>query len=171
VLDLGGGTGGYTKALLDRFPSGHVTLFDRPEVIELARDQLDVDRYGERLRLIGGDFLEEIPDGPFELVLIANVLHIFEPSVALRLVQRAAKVVEPGGSLVIRDGMVEPDRRSPEAALLFGIHMCVFSDEGRIYSTDEVAAMLEAASLVVTRTIRSPDDGEGAAIIGQKPRS
>lgn len=169
VLDLGGGTGGYTKALLDTFPSVHVTLFDLPEVIELAGAHLDVESCGDRLKLVEGDFVEEIPEGPFDLVLIANVLHIFDPDSARRLVHRAAKALGAGGRLVIRDGMVEPDRRTPEAALLFGVHMLVFSDDGRIYSTDEVAAMIESAGLEVTRVIRRAPDVEGAAIVGQKP--
>lgn len=169
VLDLGGGTGGYTKALLDTFPTVQVTLFDLPDVIELASDHLNAEDFGERLQLVGGDFLQEIPEGPFDLLLIANVLHIFEPERARRLVHRAAKSVREGGRLVVRDGMVEPDRRSPEAALLFGIHVLVFSNEGRIYSTDDVAAMIESAGLEVIDVIRSTPDVEGVAVVGQKP--
>ena len=40
LLDLGGGPGTYTAAFLSRYPRMTATLFDRPQVVDLARKRL-----------------------------------------------------------------------------------------------------------------------------------
>src|SRR3954466_623201 len=76
VLDVGCGAGNYTLKLLERLPGLDVTLVD------LSRPMLD--RATERVRpatagkvaALQGDIREiELPDGQFDVVLAAAVLH------------------------------------------------------------------------------------------------
>lgn len=69
LLDVGGGSGTYTQAFLEAEPQMRATLFDRPEVIALAREQLGQAGLLDRVTLVGGDFYrEELPSG-HDLVL------------------------------------------------------------------------------------------------------
>lgn len=166
VLDLGGGTGGYARALLEALPAARVTLFDLPEVLDLARRTLEQAPGRDRLALVEGDFLEVVPEGPFDAILVANVIHIFDEAVTSDLIARAAAALGPGGRLVIRDVMTDPGGRAPDAAVLFGVHVAVFSDRGRVYSTSEVAAMMTAAGLEIAAIDRPAPDAEGAVVVG-----
>src|SRR5258708_37652725 len=76
VLDVGCGAGNYTLKLIERLPNLNVTLID------LSQPMLD--RATERVRrvtagqitIIRGDIREvELPDGQFDIVLAAAVLH------------------------------------------------------------------------------------------------
>jgi SAM-dependent methyltransferase len=168
VLDLGGGTGGYARALLEALPAAHVTLFDLPEVVDLARRGLAGVFGEERLTFIAGDFRQALPAGPYDAILIANVTHIFDTDVTADLIARAAAALGPGGRLVIRDVMTDPGGRTPDSALLFGVHVTVFSDRGRVYSTDEIAAMMASAGLEIATIDRPAPDAEGAVVVGRR---
>jgi predicted O-methyltransferase YrrM len=168
ALDLGGGLGGYTMALLDARPELEVTLFDRPEVVQAAARALAHEGFTDSITYVGGDMMGPLPSGPFDLVLLANVLHLFSPAVASDLIARTSHLVAPGGHLVVRDSMLAPDG-GPEAAVLFAIHMAIFSDRPRLYSTDDVAEMMRDVGLSPQEAFRPSPDQEGAIIIASRP--
>lgn len=169
ILDLGGGTGGFTRALLEALPEARATLFDRPEVIEMASRALTDAGVLDRVELLSGDFLRSVPPGPYDLVLLANVLHIYDKDTAADLVVRAAGSVGNGGCLVVRDAAVEGDRQSPTAAVLFGIHVAVFTDAGRVYSTDDIEQMMRRAGLGAITTRRDEPESQSTFIVGRRP--
>ena len=52
-----------------------VTVFDRPEVIEIMRETLE--RAG--IETAAGDMNEELPEGPFDAVYFGNTSHMYGP--------------------------------------------------------------------------------------------
>jgi hypothetical protein len=68
ILDVGGSQGILLAGLLDAAPSATGVLFDRPEVVHGARASLA--RLADRVDVIGGDFLEEVPPA----ALVAAIL-------------------------------------------------------------------------------------------------
>jgi len=104
VLDLGGGHGRYARAFAD---AGHtVTLFDQPAVVGLARK-----RHGEALRYIEGDFHEaDSFGGPYDLVMLCNIVHGESAAANASLVARAARSLRSGGRLAIRDMFLDEHR-------------------------------------------------------------
>ena len=168
ALDLGGGLGGYAMALLDARPQLQVTLFDRPDVVQAAALALAEEGFTEGIAYVGGDLMGPLPEGPFDLVLLANVLHLFSPAVASDLIARSARQVALGGHLVVRDSMLEPDG-GPEAAVLFAVHMAVFSDRPRLYRTEEIADMIRHVGLSPQEPFRPSPEQEGAIVIACRP--
>ena len=62
LLDVGGGSGTYTIACLRAVPEMRATLFDLPEVIEMARERLRNEGLLDRVTLVSGSFyLQEFP--------------------------------------------------------------------------------------------------------------
>lgn len=138
VLDVGGGPGLMSRAFVDRGVS--VTLLDTPDVVEHVMDAfglVDVDG----LDVVKGDFTEALPPGPFDVVLLSNVMHIYSPERNRALLGRTAASLAPGGVAAVAEFL---RGRSPRAAR-FGIQMLLLTDEGNAYGDQEVSDWLEEA--------------------------
>jgi ubiquinone/menaquinone biosynthesis C-methylase UbiE len=145
VLDVGGGSGVYARAFVDR--GCRVTLLDTPETIEHVRQAFDLQRYGA-LKLVGGDFLAELPGGPYEAVLVADVLHTLSREDAQRLLDRVAGATKGGGVV----GVVERLKGRSSGAAFFAITMLLYSAAGDAYEEAEVSAWLTRSGFKDPRT-------------------
>ena len=67
ILDVGGGRGTVTRALLARFPSLKCGLFDQPAIAGRTREEFVADGIIERCTIETGSFFESIPPG-YDLV-------------------------------------------------------------------------------------------------------
>jgi SAM-dependent methyltransferase len=156
VLDLGGGHGRYARAFAD---AGHeVTLFDQPMVVELARK-----RHGDVLRYIAGDF-HEAPTfgGPYDLVLLCNIVHGESSAANASLVARVAQSLRPGGTIAIRDMILDDRHDNPPSAVFFGLTMLFYTEAGTSPTVSRVQAWYQAAGLHDFRVIA--DDRHQIAI-------
>lgn len=145
VLDLGGGHGRYARAFSD---AGHeVTLFDQPMVVDLAKQ-----RHGDSLRYLGGDF-HTIGSfgGPYDLVLVCNIVHGESYRANASIVARAAKSLAPGGRIALRDMFLDEHGQNPSSAVFFGITMLFYTAHGESPSVADARAWLEAAGLADVR--------------------
>ena len=59
MIDMGGGSGSYTLAFLNASADIQATLFDLPEVIEMAKEHIQEARMMDRLTLTPGDFYQD----------------------------------------------------------------------------------------------------------------
>lgn len=151
ALDLGGGPGTFSRELLHR--GWEVTLMDRPEVIEHGAEAYGLEGL-EGLELVAGDFLESLPDGPFELVLMANITHIFDDETNARLLRRVGERVAPGGTVAILDFV---RGRKPFAAL-FAVTMLMHTERGDTHPLTRYEAWLEGAGLDEVRCVTVPEE-------------
>src|SRR5260370_19825377 len=80
ILDLGCGAGNYTLKLLERLPNLDATLIDLSQpMLDRARERVSQATAG-RITTIRGDIRNvELPDGQFDIVLAAAVLHHLRP--------------------------------------------------------------------------------------------
>ena len=67
VLDVGGGSGRVGELLLEQGASRYVDVDLSDTMLGLARERLG--RFGDRVKLVQGDFLTAPLDGPFDLVV------------------------------------------------------------------------------------------------------
>ena len=105
VLDVGCGAGNYTLKLLEFLPNLDATLIDlsRP-MIDRATERVGRATTG-RVTTIQGDIREvELPDGEFDIVLAAAVLHQLRTDPEWRDVFAAFhRALRPGGSVWVFD--------------------------------------------------------------------
>lgn len=142
LLDVGGASGTYTLAFLRANPGMTATLFDRPAVVEMARVRLGAAGILPRVTLVGGDFeTDPLPPG-HDLTFVSAILHQNSPAENLALYKRIHEALVPGGRLVIRDHVMQPDRTRPRAGALFAINMLVGTAGGGTYTFDEIAVGL-----------------------------
>ena len=153
MLDLAGGPATYAITFLGAHPALHATLFDRPAVIEIAREQVARAGLENRFTYLGGDCLVNDLGGPYDLVLMSNIIHSFGPEENALLVRKAHAALERGGTLIIKDFLVENDRSGPAYGLIFALHMLVHTPAGGTYSFDEVQSWTDAAGFGPGRVV------------------
>lgn len=109
VLDLGGGTGALSVAVLDGLPGARVTLLDvDPEMLAQARERLAV--YGERAAVREGSFLEPLP--PADAVVASLALHhVRDRARKDELYGAIHAALAPGGAFLNLDAAVTEDPR------------------------------------------------------------
>ena len=157
LLDVGAGPGTYAAAFLRAAPELRATLFDFPAVVEIARERLLEAGLLDRVTLVGGDFEnDELPSG-HDFVWLSAIIHQNGPAQNDALFGRLFRALAPGGRLVIRDHVMDPDRTRPRAGALFAINMLVGTAHGGTYTFDEIRAGLERAGFVRIRALRAGD--------------
>ena len=127
ILDVGGGPGTNAEA----FAAGgaRITIFDRPEVVDLMRETLSA----AGVEAEAGDMNEGLPDGPFDAVYFGNTSHMYGPEANQALFARMRRSLVPGGLLVVREFV----RGLGEDAALFAANMLVLTPQGGTYTAEE----------------------------------
>jgi len=152
VLDVGGGPGHIARAFARR--GLRVTLLDTPDTVEVVAREYGL-REVEGLTLAGGDFnADPLPEGPFDIVLLSNVLHIYGPGRNRELLRRVGEACSPGGVAAIADFV---RGRSPRAAR-FAVVMLLRTEEGNTYTEEEFAAWLREAGFGDVETADLDED-------------
>lgn len=148
VLDVGGGTGLYSIALLQQHKHLRGIVFDRPEVLKIAAEFAAKYGVGDRLSLIPGDmFADELPTGA-DVILLSNILHDWDEPQCAELVARCAKALPASGRLLIHDVFLNDDLAGPLPIALYSAALFTLT-EGRAYAAAEYRAWLSAAGLQV----------------------
>jgi SAM-dependent methyltransferase len=146
LLDLGGGTGLYSIALLQRFPNLSAVILDRPEVLKIAAEFAAAHGVTSRMLLVPGDmFTTELPTD-CDAILLSNILHDWDEPQCAELIQKCAAALAPGGQLLIHDVFLNDDLAGPLPIALYSAALFTLT-EGRAYSAAEYRNWLEAAGL------------------------
>jgi SAM-dependent methyltransferase len=154
LLDIGGATGTYSMAFLEKNTGMTAVLFDLPDVISMAEERLGEEGLLERVKLVSGDFYtDELPEG-CDLALLSAIIHQNSPEENLNLYRKIHRALVPGGKLLIRDHVMDPGRTYPPQGTLFAINMLVNTKRGDTYTFDEIRNTLEAAGFGEVKLVR-----------------
>jgi SAM-dependent methyltransferase len=147
LVDVGGGTGIYSIAWLLRHPDLRAIVWDRPEVLKVAREMAESFGVADRLEARAGDmFVDAVPEGA-DAILLSNVLHDWDVPDCWVLVSRCAAALRPGGRLLIHDVFLDDAMDGPLPIALYSASLFRLT-EGRAYSAREYRAWLRDAGLV-----------------------
>ncbi|ACV61893.1 O-methyltransferase family 2 [Desulfofarcimen acetoxidans DSM 771] len=140
ILDIGGGPLTYAREFVKRGAS--VTILDLPAVIDMMQPDL---LPGEPITMLKGDFNEGLPDGPFDLIYLGNVCHIYGEKENRRLFQRSAKALSAEGRIAIIDMI----RGTNVHAALFAVNMLVNTENGGTWTFEQYKEWLTDAGFKV----------------------
>jgi C-methyltransferase len=145
ILDLACGPGVYGFTIAQQHPQARIYSVDNSQVLEIAQKRATRLGVADRVETIAGDMFTLDLGGPYDLVLLTNVLHHYTPERATELLRRAAAVTNPGGKLILvgitaDDG---PVRNSPDAHL-FSLLMLVWTESGEAPSVGYFHRLLSA---------------------------
>jgi acetylserotonin N-methyltransferase len=149
MVDLGGATGHLALAAKDRYPGMQVGLFDLPEVIEFAREQIG-DR-AECIEYFVGDFFED-PLPPADLYAIGRILHDWGEDKIRLLLARVHAALPDDGALLSAERLIDDDRRGPVSAHMQSLNMLVCT-EGKERTLGEYRALLREAGFLTVRGV------------------
>jgi SAM-dependent methyltransferase len=161
VLDVGGASGTYTIAFLERHPHLRGVIFDLPGAIGIARDALEAQGLQERVDLVAGDFYRDELPGGCDVAWLSAIVHQNSPEQNLALFRKVHRALPSGGVLLIRDHVMDEDRTRPPAGALFALNMLVSTDGGDTYTFGELERGLTEAGFGAVRLLRSGERMDG----------
>lgn len=103
VVDAGGGFGTLAMNILSAHPNAHVTVLDKPEVVEEAQNGLGS---VTGLNWLAGDLFEPW-NVQADVVTLARVLHDWDDGDAIKILSQARAILSPGGKLFIIEMLME----------------------------------------------------------------
>jgi SAM-dependent methyltransferase len=154
LVDVGGGTGIYSIALLQNNPGLKAIVWDRPEVLKVTAQFASAHGVSERLECRPGDmFADPIPDVA-DAILLSNVLHDWDVPECMKLVARCAAALPSGGRVLIHDVLLNDAQDGPLTVALYSAALYSLT-EGRGYSGADFASWLAAAGLTVAPPVHT----------------
>lgn len=154
LVDLGGATGHLVVAACQRYPQMSGIVFDLPEVVPMAREMVAQTPVAGRIEVVGGDFFADpLPAG--DLFSLGRILHDWTEEKALRLLQRIAQRLPPGGGVLIAEKLLLDDKSGPRWAQMQNLNMLTCT-EGKERTLGEYESLLTAAGFTNTVARRTP---------------
>ena len=146
ILDVACGHGLYGYTLASQQPHARVWSLDWPNVLPITLGHAGRLGVADRTKTIAGDMFEVPLGGPYDVVMITNVLHHFSEERGVELLRRGASALAPDGRLVLVGFTVDdgPPAADP-APHLFSILMLVWTYSGEVHSVAAYNRMLAAA--------------------------
>jgi SAM-dependent methyltransferase len=148
LLDIGGGSGLYSIAYLQRYQNLRAVIWDRPEVLKVAQELSVECGVCDRVELVAGDmFVDPVPSD-CDVHLLSNILHDWDVPECRRLVERSAQALPRGGRLLIHDVLLNDAHDGPLPIALYSASLFTLT-EGRAYGFAEYRDWLESVGLSV----------------------
>jgi SAM-dependent methyltransferase len=155
LLDIGGASGTYTIAFLNKNPDMQATIFDLRDVIGLAKKQIKKEDLQGRVKFVAGDFYNDaLPTGS-DLALLSAIIHQNSSKQNLTLFKKIHRALVKGGVLLIRDHIMDESRTRPSAGTVFALNMLVNTRGGDTYTFREVRDALEKAGFSNVKLLRT----------------
>lgn len=152
IVDVGGNHGTLLLDILLANAAPRGTVFDLPEVIEIARAELAKHPLADRVELVAGDFFKSVPAGA-DCYLLKHILHDWPDRECALILQRIREAIPPHGRLLVFDALLVPE--APPWAHWLDVHMMVLQD-GKERSPAEFEALFTEAGFKLARVIDIP---------------
>jgi len=135
MLDLGGWAGTNAIAFCRVYPQLIATVFDLPATLRLTEKTVKEAGLESRITLVPGNFNTDGLGGPYDVVLMSDILHYqtFETNSAL--VKKVFDHLTPGGRLIIKDRFIDDTGTGPAWTTAFAVHILVNTQQGGCYKT------------------------------------
>ncbi|HLX62580.1 MAG TPA: methyltransferase [Planctomycetota bacterium] len=152
LLDVGGGTGIYTFALLQGNPQLRAIVWDRPEVLKVTAELAAYYDVADRVECRAGNmFVDSVPAG-CDVILLSNVLHDWDEPQCRTLIKRLADALTSGGLMLIHDALLNDNQDGPLSVALYSAALFSLT-EGRAYSGAEFTKWMVEVGLTVGSAI------------------
>ena len=172
LIDIGGGHGGYSMGLAQRYPNLTATVFELPAAAEVAREIIEAEEMSARVGVRSGDFQKEDLGNDYDVALIFGVLVSETDEGKLALLRKTHSALSPGGMVVIREIWLDPENPAKSAeATLFSLHTLLANAVGDVSTLERMRSFLIEAGFEAPFLISIPE-GMGASLcVGKKPET
>ncbi len=145
MLDIGGGPGTYSMLIAQANPELRSTVLDLPEVVAVAAELIAQAGMSQRVSTLPGDYHITAFPGGNDVVIIFGVLHQESPESIRNIFRRAYAALVPGGMIYVLDMMTDASHTAPPFSALFGLNMALTTQNGWVFSDQELKGWLQEA--------------------------
>jgi 2-polyprenyl-3-methyl-5-hydroxy-6-metoxy-1,4-benzoquinol methylase len=169
VIDVGGCHGAYSMALAERYPLLSATVFELPRVVPVAREIITQAGMAERVSVQAGDFQQEELGKGYDVALVFGVLNGEPLEGRPALIRKVFSALKPGGRIVLRDFVLDPNRAGPPEAAIFALQMLLATEAGGLDTRSDWAEWLGEAGFKPHQEIELPEWVGSRLTVAQKP--
>jgi 2-polyprenyl-3-methyl-5-hydroxy-6-metoxy-1,4-benzoquinol methylase len=141
VLDIAAGHGLFGIEVAKQNPEARIVALDWASVLEVAQENARKAGVGDRFEPLAGSAFEVELTGTYDVVLITNFLHHFDPQTCIGLLRKVRAVMRPGGIAATLEFVPNEDRISPPMAASFALTMLGTTAAGDAYTFREYEEM------------------------------
>ncbi len=145
VLDIAAGHGLFGIAMAQRNSRARIMALDWPNVLAVAKANAKKFGVAERYSTLPGDAFEVDFGGPYDMVLVTNFFHHFDPPTCETLMRKIVAALVTGGRCLTQDFVPNEDRISPSEAAGFAMIMLGTTVSGDAYTFAEYERMFRNA--------------------------
>lgn len=145
VLDIAAGHGIYGIAVGQQNPNAEIVALDWPNVLEVAKENAARAGLSDRYNTIPGSAFEVDFGAGYDLVLLTNFLHHFDPETCTSLLRKIHNALSEDGRAVTVEFVPNEDRISPPPSAMFSLVMLGSTPKGDAYTFKEFDAMFKSA--------------------------
>ena len=141
VLDIAAGHGLFGIAIAKAVPGAEIVATDWHAVLEVAKENAVAAGVSARYHTIAGSAFEVEWGKDFDLVLITNFLHHFDPPTCVEMLSKVRVSLSSRGRALAVDFVPNEDRVSPPFAAAFSFVMLASTPRGDAYTGPEFEEM------------------------------
>ncbi|HYH83853.1 MAG TPA: class I SAM-dependent methyltransferase [Pyrinomonadaceae bacterium] len=145
VLDIAAGHGAFGIAIARHNPNAEIVALDWPNVLEVAKENARSAGVGERYNVIEGSAFDVDFGEGYDVVLLTNFLHHFDPPTCETLLRKVHAALVEGGRALTLEFVPNEDRVSPRIPASFSMMMLGSTPAGDAYTFAELERMFESA--------------------------
>ena len=157
LLDLAGGPGTYAVLLAQAHPELTCVTVDLPAVSAVAAGLVREAGMTSRVTCRAGDYhVDRYEPEAFDAVTIFGALHQESPEMIASILGRAWQALKPGGRIFILDMMTDATHTRPAFSALFAVNMALTTQNGWVFSDEELYGWLRQAGFDACETRAVP---------------
>ena len=154
ILDIAAGHGFFGIAFAKNNPQAEITALDWKAVLEVAKENAQKAGVADRYDTIEGNAFDVEFGTGYDLVLLTNLLHHFDPPTCETLFRKVHAALADGGRAVTLEFVPNEDRVTPPDAAGFSMMMLISTPSGDAYTFSEFERM--AANAGFSRSTLHP---------------
>jgi acetylserotonin N-methyltransferase len=147
LLDVGGGSGCFSIAIAQQFPSVRCTVLELPAVCDVARRYIADGGVADRVDTISIDMFREAWPRGYDGMFFSNIFHDWNAETNRFLARRAYDALEPGGRIFLHEQLLAEDGSGPVTTAAFSMLM-LLGTNGRQYTFSELEQILSSAGFI-----------------------
>lgn len=167
VLDIAAGHGLFGLAFAQQNPHTTVTAIDWPNVLTVAQTHAQEQGLAHQFSTRSGNALSTEFGHPYDIAILANILHHFDPNTCIKLLKKVYQSLHPNGRVAILEFIPNPDRITPSEDAAFALIMLATTPQGDVYTYKELHTMCLQAGFSHTQH-HALEQGEQQVVIGYK---
>lgn len=137
LLDVGGGTGMFLRAVRASYPDLKLALFDLPDVVSQAALPADIERHAGSFRS------DPLPEGA-DVISLVRVLYDHSDATVRELLAKVHAALPPQGRLLVIEPMSGGEKPDPQTDVYFSVYTLAMQT-GRTRSAAQISELLAEA--------------------------